>query len=149
MKNNIMSLDFLLIEILGNSIQSYLLFFGAILIGLIFKRLISRYLSRLLFKIVKNKDSQVGIDRFDSLLTKPLGFCVMLLIIYIGSSNIQYPITWNLSSENEFGLKMFISKGFYLVFVCSIIWILLKMIDFVGLILKKKAELTENKMMIN
>ena len=38
------------------------------------------------------------------------------------------------------------NKGFSLIFIYSIFWILLKMIDFVGLILLKKAELTENKM---
>ena len=146
METNIISLDFLLIEILGNTLASYLWFFGAILIGLIFKKLISKYLSHLLFKIVKNKDSTVGINKFDSLLTKPIGFCVMLLVVYIGSSNIHYPTQWNLTNENELGLKMFINNGFYLVFVCSIMWILLKIIDFVGLILRKKAELTENKM---
>ena len=41
---------------------------------------------------------------------------------------------------------MLINKGFSLVFIYSICWILLRMIDFIGLILAKKAEATENKM---
>ena len=138
--------NFLPQEFLGNTMQDYIYFIGAILLGLIFKKLISKYLSHLLFKVVKNKNTEIGVDKFNTLLTKPIGLCVMLLIIYLGSSNIEYPPQWNLASENELGIKMLISKGFSLIFIYSILWILLKMIDFIGLILLKKAELTENKM---
>ena len=134
------------IEILGNSMQDYTWFIGAILLGLIFKKLISKYLSNLLFKIIKTKNTDVGADTFNTLLIKPISLCVMLSIIYLGSSHIQYPPQWNLASENEIGLRMIINKGFSLFFIYSILWILLKMIDFIGLILVKKSELTENKM---
>ena len=70
----------------------------------------------------------------------------MLSIIYLGSTHISFPITWNLADKNELGVKMIINKSFSLIFVGSIFWILLRCIDFVGLILKRKAELTENKM---
>lgn len=141
-----LNLDFLSIELLGNSVKNYLWFVGAILVGLAFKKLISKYLSHLLFKLVKNRDSEIGVEKFDNLLTKPISFCVMLIIIYLGSSHIQFPEQWDLADDSELGLRMFINKSFYLVFVCSVIWIVLKMIDFIGLILRKKAELTENKM---
>ena len=138
--------NFLLKEILGNSIQDYAWFIGAILLGLIFKKLITKYLSHWLFKIIKTKTPDIGIDKFDELLTKPIGLFIMLSIIYLGSSHIQYPPQWNLVNENEIGIKMLISKGFSLIFIYSIFWIVLRMIDFVGLILLKRAELTANKM---
>jgi MscS family membrane protein len=141
-----METEFLLIEILGNTIQDYAWFLGAILVGFIFKKLISKYLSHLLFKVVGKKGAEVGIDKFDALLTKPIGLCIMLSIIYLGSSHIEYPSVWNLASENELGLKMLVNKGFSLVYVYSIFWIILKVIDFIGLILNKRAEATENKM---
>lgn len=136
----------LTVEFLGNSMENYIWFIGAVLLGLIFKKLISKYLSNTLFKIFKNNPSSLGADKFDELLTKPIGLFIMLSIIYLGSSHIQYPPTWNLASANEIGIKMLVGKGFALVFICSIFWILLKIIDFAGLILLKKAELTENKM---
>ena len=111
--------NFLIQELLGNTMQDYAWFIGAILLGLIFKKLISKYLSHLLFKIVKNKSTDVGTEKFNALLTKPIGLCVMLSIIYLGSSHIQYPPQWNLVSENEMGLKMLISKGFSLIFIYS------------------------------
>ena len=138
--------NFLLQEFLGNTMEDYAWFISAVLVGLMFKKLISKYLSHLLFKIVKKKDSDVGSDKFNELLARPIGLCIMLSIIYLGSSHIQYPPEWNLAPDNEMGIKMLINKGFSLIFIYSIFWILLKMIDFVGLILLKKAELTENKM---
>tara|TARA_B100001540_G_C15768297_1_gene625046 strand:+ start:168 stop:1259 length:1092 start_codon:yes stop_codon:yes gene_type:complete len=136
----------LLEELLGNTMQDYAWFIGAILLGLIFKRIISKYFSRLLYKIINKKYSDIGIEKIDSLLTKPISLCIMLSIIYLGSSHIQYPPEWNLVDKNQIGLKMLISKGFSLLFLYSIFWILLKLIDLIGIILYKKAELTENKM---
>jgi len=141
-----MDTNFLLTEFFGNTLQDYLWFLGAIIIGLLFKKLISKYLSNLLFKIVNKKDTKVGVEKFNELLTKPIGFCIMLSIIYLGSSHIQFPAEWDLVDGNEMGLKMLISKGFSLIYIYSVFWILLRIIDFASLILHKKAELTENKM---
>ena len=141
-----MDTQFLLKEILGNTLQDYSWFFGAILLGIIFKKLISKYLSRLLFKIIGKKGAEVGVEKFDELLTKPIGLCIMLSIIYLGSTHISYPTEWNLATENEIGLRMFIHKGFSLIYVYSIFWIILRFIDYISLILHKRAEQTENKM---
>ena len=141
-----MEIEFLQIEFLSNTLLDYSCFIGAILVGLLFKKLISKYLSHLLFKIVGKKGVEVGIDKFDALLTKPIGLFIMLSIIFLGSSHINYPEVWNLDPENEVGLKMLINKGFSLIYVYSIFWIFLKVIDFIGLILNKRAEATENKM---
>jgi MscS family membrane protein len=141
MENGFMQLEFL-----SNSLLDYSWFIGAIFLGLIFKKLISRYLSHLLFKVVGKKDSTIGIEKFDELLTKPIGLCVMLSIIYLGTNHIQYPIEWNLANEDEFGLRMIINKGYSLLYVYSVSWIFLRVIDYIGLILHKKADETENKM---
>jgi MscS family membrane protein len=141
-----MNTQFLLKEFLGNTLEDYIWFLGAIILGLIFKKLISKYLSRLLFKLIGKNDAEVGVERFDQLLTKPIGLCIMLSIIYLGSANISYPTEWNLATENEIGLRMFIHKGFSLIYVYSIFWIILRFIDYISLILHKRAEQTENKM---
>ena len=92
-----MEADFLLIEFFGNTIKDYLWFLGAVILGLLFKQLISKYLSHLLFRLVGKRNNTIGIEKFDELLTRPIGFCLMLTIIFIGSSHIEYPIEWNLS----------------------------------------------------
>ena len=141
-----MDTQFLQTEFLGNSLQDYCWFLGAIVVGLLFKKLFSRYLSRLLYKVIGKKDNEIGVEKFNELLTKPIGLFIMLSIIYLGASHIQYPPSWNLGNVEEFGLKMMVSKVYALIYVISIFWILLKMIDYVGLILFARAEKTENKM---
>ena len=133
-------------EFLGNTLQDYCWFLGAILLGLLFKKLFSRYLSRLLYKVIGKKDNEIGVEKFNELLSKPIGLFIMLSIIYLGASHIQYPPSWNLGNVEEFGLKMMVSKVYVLIYVISIFWILLKVIDYVGLILFARAEKTENKM---
>ena len=141
-----MDTQFLQTEFLGNSLQDYCWFLGAILLGLLFKKLFSRYLSRLLYKVIGKKDIEIGVEKFNELLSKPIGLFIMLSIIYLGASHIQYPPSWNLGNVEEFGLKMMVSKVYALIYVISIFWILLKVIDYVGLILFARAEKTENKM---
>ena len=141
-----MDTQFLQTEFLGNSLQDYCWFLGAIVVGLLFKKLFSRYLSRLLYKVIGKKDNEIGVEKFNELLTKPIGLFIMLSIIYLGASHIQYPPSWNLGNVEEFGLKMMVSKVYALIYVISIFWILLKVIDYVGLILFARAEKTENKM---
>jgi len=135
-----MDTEILLNNFLGNSIKDYIYFFGIILIGLIFKKLISKYLSNILYKVVGKKDNNVGIDKFDELLTKPIGFFIVLCFIYFGASYVSYP---SFIDEN---FQSIFSKIFSLFLIYAIYKIFVKVIDYIGLILKQRAAETENKM---
>ena len=135
-----MDTEILLTNFLGNSIKDYIYFFGIILIGLIFKKLISKYLSNILYKVVGKKDNNVGIDKFDELLTKPIGFFIVLCFIYFGASYVSYP---SFVDEN---FQSIFSKIFSLFLIYAIYKIFVKVIDYIGLILKQRAAETENKM---
>jgi len=137
---------FLKTEYLENSAQDYLIFVAAIIIGLLLKGLISRYLSHSLYKVIGKKEKKVGVEKFDKLLNLPIGFFIMLTILYFGASGLEFPKFWELADVNEFGIKMLLSKGFSLIYIYSIFRIFLRLIDYIGLILLKKAEETENKM---
>ena len=131
---------------IGNSLINYLLFAFAIISGLVFKGLISKYLSHVIYRILGKRGDEVGIEKFDKLLTKPIALFIMLSILYIGAVQLQYPESWNLSENNPWGIKLIIKKLFSLVYIYSIIRIALKIVEYIGLILKKKAEKSENKM---
>ena len=107
-------------EHLGNSGFNYLIFILAILLGFIFKGLISKYLSHSLYRVIGKRETRVGVDKFDQLLTKPIAFFIMISILYLGASQLEYPQEWNLVDANKFGLKMFINKVFSLIFIYSI-----------------------------
>ena len=138
-----------------NTNQSILIFIAAILLGLFFEGIMSRYLSHYLYKIIGKKEKRVGVEKFESLLTKPISFFIMLIIIYIGSSGIKLPEAWPyekiidgniIKDEYVFGIKMILIRGFSLILIYSIFRIFLRMVDYIGLILLKRAEESENKM---
>jgi MscS family membrane protein len=138
-----------------NTNQSILIFIAAILLGLFFEGIISKYLSHYLYKIIGKKEQRVGVEKFESLLTKPISFFIMLIIIYIGSSGIKLPEAWPyekiidgdiIKDEYVFGIKMILIRGFSLILIYSIFKIFLRMVDYIGLILLKRAEESENKM---
>jgi len=135
-----MDLEILTTNLFGNTLKEYLFFVAIILIGLIFKKLLSKYLSNLLYKIIGEKGNNVGIDKFDELLTKPIGFFIMLCVFYFGFNYLEFPSFIDDNFQNIF------SKLFTLIFIYAVFKIFLKVIDYIGLILKQRAALTENKM---
>ena len=138
---------FLQNEYLENSGTSYLVFISAIILGLIFKGLISKHLSRLLYRVIGRREKRVGQQKFDELLTKPIGFLIMLSILYFGVNQLTFPESWDLVSVDELGTRMFLTKGFssnlYLFYISYS-----KKIDqhFLEFYYKKEPEESENKM---
>jgi|TARA_B110000240_G_C13511821_1_gene460004 MscS family membrane protein len=130
----------------GNTLEDYIFFFCTVIVGLLFKKLLSKYLSHMLYKVIGKRGSKVGVDKFDQLLTKPIGLFIMLSIIFIGSTHLQLPSFLDMGSDKDLSVQNIISKCFSLVYIYAMFNILLKVVDYVGLILKQKAELTENKM---
>lgn len=137
---------FLQSEYFGNSGTDYLIFVLTVILGLIFKGLISRYLSHSLYKIIGKKEKRVGVEKFDKLLTKPIALFIMLSIVYFGINHLSFPKEWGLAPANKLGLQMILSKGYSFIYICSIFWILLRIVDYIGLILLKRAEESANKM---
>ena len=68
----------------GNSVENYLWFFGIILVALVFKRLLSKQLGKVIFKVFRRdkEDSVLNVDQLFSLMIKP----VELLIVFVGIS---------------------------------------------------------------
>ena len=141
-----MNTDFFKIEFLENSLENYFFFIGSLLVGLIFKNLISNYLSQLLFKVLNINNEQIGQKKFDNLLTKPISFCVLLTFLYVGSTYINFPESWGLADKNKFGIQMIIKKGLKLIYIYSVFSIVLKLIEYIGLILYQRSSETESKM---
>lgn len=129
-----------------NTVESYLFFLGTLLLGFIFKRIISKYLSHLLYRVIGKKEQTIGVEKFDGLMIKPIATFIMLGVLYLSSLHLQIPTSWNWSPTSEFGILMVVSRIFSVLWIFSIFWIVLRFIDYVGLILKDKALATDNKM---
>ena len=100
--------QFLQQQFLSNTLEKYCWFIGFILFGLIFKKIISKYLSQILYKLL-NRDSSINLETFDSLLIKPIGFFILLIFIYFGSLNITFPTDLNFETK-DFKLSTIFNK---------------------------------------
>src|SRR6476619_4801962 len=82
---------FLSYEILGNSLGQYLIAALIIFVGSIFRRLLSRLLSKLFFSLTKRYAAGVSEDELHSLLIKPLSTLLLLLTLQVAGATLTYP----------------------------------------------------------
>ena len=113
-------MEFLDIQFLENSVKSYLIFGSILLLGLVFKSLISSYLRKVIYKIVGDKSNEDGKSEFDNLLKKPLNYFLLIIILYFAFDALSFPNSWGLAESNEFGIKMIIDKGVAFLFIATI-----------------------------
>ena len=129
----------------GNTVQDYLWVVGSLLFGVILVRFIAHRISNTLFRLIAGKTIGVNKNELYNLLEKPLKWLIMLIILYVCTSHLDYPQEWNLAPKEEFGLRMFLHRSFIAFLIIVITWAALKIIKFLGIILMAKAELTESK----
>ena len=141
-----LDIDFLHQLYFENTVKQYILFVGLVILGLIFKRLISRYLGGLLFGLLGKSTDSVSRSSFDRSLQQPLNSLVLCGTLFIAFQQLQFPASWDLAPANVFGIRMLLAQGYVLIFACIVFWTLLRFVDFVGEIMMRRAEATANKM---
>lgn len=138
-------MDFLKETYLGNSVADYLWVVGAILLGFIFLRFLSKRLSNLLYKLIAKKTPEVEKEELFKLLAKPLQWLIMLLVLFICTAHLEYPEDWDIAPRDEFGIRMVLNRSYIGFLVIIVTWIVLNLTRFIGLILLAKAAKTESK----
>ncbi|UKJ07838.1 mechanosensitive ion channel family protein [Solitalea lacus] len=76
----------------GNTIQNYIWFGGIFFFGLIFKRLISKLISRFSFKLFKRFAGAETAERFIELLVKPIEVLLLIVTIYLAINQLDHPL---------------------------------------------------------
>lgn len=139
----------------GNTLKAYMLFGGILFLGLIFKRVVSRLLSKLLFKLFRNFSNQSHDDAFVALLVKPIEVFILLSTIYLSINQLKHPLEVAIFHYNKLVGKVkesipvsigdCIDRIFLFMIILSIFWIILRIIDFISHVLLYRASLTDNK----
>lgn len=137
--------DFLQRTFWGNTLENYAWLAGIILFGLIFKRIISKVLSILLFKFFKRFAAEVKGEKFVELLVRPIELMLLFLTIYLAVNHLDYPLDELILRKGTITYGFLIDKLFQIGIVFSVTWIVLRIIDFAGLVMLYKASLTESK----
>ncbi|MDQ3191670.1 MAG: mechanosensitive ion channel family protein [Bacteroidota bacterium] len=129
----------------SNTVEDYLWFFFLMALAIIFIKVISKYLSSLLFKIFDKYSEDVDKKRLFNLLYQPLSLMVLLIIFYFATAHINFPEELQNVSSDRINFKSLAGTIYKLLLMISVIWIVLRMVDFAELILLKKAAKTETK----
>lgn len=129
----------------GNTLGQYLSFLLIVLAGIVFKHLVSRFSNRLLFRLFSGFSRGVHVDRFVDLMQKPVGFAIMVIVLYVAFAQISFPAKWEMTPKDQFGIWMILNKGYFILLFSAFIWIFMRIADFLMLVMLKRAEEMENK----
>ena len=134
-------MDFLNQYFLDNTIKSYLLVLGIIVLLYLFKKFVSQSIANILYYPVKLFWKDINRKQFVSLLLKPLGWFILVCVALFTISRLNYPQLLDFKIY-KFSFDKILEKTAVLIFVFSFIRLCLSIVDFISLILTKKASLT-------
>jgi len=137
--------EFLNRVFLDNPVQDYLILIGVLLFVLIVKRYVSKGLAAILFRLVRHWSPQIDEKDFVSLLLRPLEYFLLLTTFMLTIDRFTFPRILNVHVYGKATLQNVTDTLLELLLSMSIIWIILRLIDFIALVLEKKADLTEDK----
>lgn len=130
---------------LGNTLGQYLSFVIILIVGIAFKRLISHITTRLLFRLFRGFEKDVQVDKFVDLIQRPIGFVILLIFIFIAFSQLSFPESWGMAPVNEFGVRYVLNRGYMVFLYVAVIWIFLRIADFLTLVMQTRAGNTDSK----
>lgn len=143
--------EFLDLVFLDNTVRLYLIVAGSILLALILKRILSRYIAGLVFTIVKKIAKGIDKKSFVDLVVSPLEIFLLLLVTLISVEKLTFPTILNVTvfRTTTHGLLEVAST---IIFIISFFWLLLRIIDFIAMILHQKAnaagDIKENQLIV-
>lgn len=137
--------EFLAQVYFGNSIQDYAWVLGSLLAGVLFQYFVSHRISDLVFRLISQKETKLNKEQLYDLVGRPLRWLILLLLLFVCTSHLDYPESWDIAPRSEFGLRMVLHR-IYLLFLGSIItWVAIRTTSFIGIVMLERAELTETK----
>lgn len=136
--------DFLEKIWLDNPVKNYLIVAGVILFVLLLKKFISRYFAGLLFRVVHSIWKDVDKKSFTNLVVKPLGFFLLILVSIISLHKLRFPQDADIEVY-KYTVKDIIHCLGTIILIVSFIRLLLRVIDFIAMILEKRANLTPDQ----
>lgn len=133
--------DFLDTLVLDNPIRVYLIVIGTILFVLLFKRFFSKYLASLLFAVVKRMAKGLDKKPFLNLVVQPLEIFLLILVTMVALEKLRYPSVLDFNIY-RIPFHSIIEAVSIMILLVAFIWLLLRIIDFIAMILEQKANLT-------
>jgi len=136
--------EFLQNTFLGNTVESYLYVLGAILLALIIKRFVSRYLAGLLYNLVIRAGRKFNKKAFCDLVKEPLEVFLVVMVVIIGFDFLKYPkeLEFNVYKIKFSSILEGIANA---TMIIVFIWLCIRIIDFIATVLEEKASISKSQ----
>ena len=132
--------DFWNYVVFSNPLKNYVIVTATILFVIVLKRFISRLIGGLLFRAIRQMGSGLDRSAFLNLVVGPIG---TFLVVFVSMSSIE---KLHFPAGLDFDIYEVPSRAIFqalaiMIIVISFIWLLLRLVDFVALVLRKKARI--------
>jgi MscS family membrane protein len=131
-------------NILGNTIQSYLIVLGIFVVALLIKRIISRFFASLIYTWIDKKNHselrKVHVHR----LIVPIERFLLFLVAVVALYELRFPPIWNVHLF-KLTLQQVIESGVKAIMIVLFIRVCLRTLEFISIILEQKAKLTKDQ----
>ena len=126
-----------------NTIESYLICLGAILLMLALNRYLSSYISMFFFRLINKTSWGIQRETFIQLLRGPIHVFLVLLVIFLSFDKLNFPSALQFTIHKTSFRQILDSTG-NAALTLAFTWLLLRLIDFTATILQQKADLTSH-----
>ena len=125
--------------ILDNTVLSYLVCFGTIVLVLFIKKHLSKFIAGLFFRLIKRTSWKIGKETFVSLMVQPLGNFLLVFISIAALDKLTFPSVLDFDIYHVTSRAIVDSIGSIIIIV-FLVWLLLRSIDFVALLMEQRAD---------
>lgn len=141
-------------QFFGNSLRDYTILVAVLLIIWAVRRPVSRALATLFFSVIKKWATLIHRKDLVDLLLRPIEFFLLLSVFMLTVNHFHFPEEFNFvlyrgegeaGEQHIFTLQQFLTLVFNIAFASAVIWIALRIVDFVSLVLHTKSRTTQDK----
>lgn len=132
-------MDFLNQVYFDNTVKNLLLVGGTILLTILLKKFLSRYIASLLHRPVKKFANNIDKELFVNLVIEPIEILFLLLISFLAVDKLTFPKRWIINIYHVTS-KQIIESVLLGIIILSITWVVLRLIDFIVLVLQHKQD---------
>lgn len=128
---------------LNNTIRSYLIVAATIIIALILKRYLSRYIAALCYRPVRRVWKTIDKRTFIDLVVEPLEWFLVIFISIFAIDKLSFPdaLDYEIYGHTTRDITSRLGIG---VIIIAFTWLALRFVDFVALVMEHKANHTED-----
>jgi MscS family membrane protein len=127
-----------------NTVRNLVIVFAVILFVILLKRLFSKFLAAIVFSFVRRVWKNIDRKEFIDLVIHPLGMLLVFFVSIAALYQLQFPGFWNVPVYRT-NVKDILHSSATIILISTFIWFLLRLIDFIAIVLHRKANLTHDQ----